>query len=138
MQIFGTTRIWISYETTPNNLVCSIKFINLSRYFCLVYILYLVYLLIFSAAFRINAWTRAKERRFFTHRLCSRIINDQPQGYAAFNWESILQGNAGELGDYMELAVLPDRIARYLYKYHVQSYASHDLPVPASKRQKPY
>ena len=68
------------------------------------------------------------------HRLCSRIIDDQPQGYAAFNWERILHGNAGELGDYKELAVLPDKIARYLYEYHADSYASHDLPVLPADR----
>ena len=88
------------------------------------------------AAFRINAWTRAKERRFLKHRLCSRIKDDQPQGYAAFNWESILHGNAGELGDYKELAVLPDKIARYLYEYHAESYASHDLPALPDDRSR--
>jgi hypothetical protein len=79
-------------------------------------------------AFRINMWNRAKERRFLRHRLCSRIKDDQPQGYATFDWESILHGNAGILGDYKELAVLPDNIARYLYEYHADSYASHGLP----------
>ncbi len=70
------------------------------------------------------------------HRLCSCIIDDQPQGYAALNWESILHGNAGELGDYKELAVLPDKIARYLYEYYADSYASHDLPaLPADRNR---
>ena len=78
------------------------------------------------AAFRINMWTQAKERRFLRHRLCSCIKDVQPQGYAAL--ESILHGNAGKLGDYKELAVLPDKIARYLYEYHADSYASHGLP----------
>ena len=73
-------------------------------------------------------WTRAKELRFLTHRLCSQVNGDQPQGYAAFDWESILHGNAGELGDYKELAVLPDKIARYLYEYHADDFASHGLP----------
>ena len=73
-------------------------------------------------------WTRATERRFLRHRLCSRIKDDQPQGYAAFDWESILHGSAGNLGDYKELAVLPDKIARYFYEYHADSYASHGLP----------
>jgi hypothetical protein len=73
-------------------------------------------------------WTRAKERRFFTHRLCSRIKDDQPQGFAAFELETILHGNAGDLGDYKELAVLPDKIARYMYKYHADDYTAHGLP----------
>jgi hypothetical protein len=79
-------------------------------------------------AFRINMWTLAKVRRFLSHRLCSRIRDDHPQGYAALDRESILHGNAGELGDYKELAVLPDKIARYLYEFHAECYASHGLP----------
>ena len=78
--------------------------------------------------FRINMWTRANERRFLIHRLCSRIKDDQPQGYAALDWENILHGSAGSLGDYKELAVLPDKIARYLYEFHAGSYSSHGLP----------
>ncbi len=73
-------------------------------------------------------WNQAKERLFLKHRLCSRIKNDQPQGYAAFDWESILHDDAGELGDYKELAILPDKIARFLYEFHSDSYASHCLP----------
>ncbi len=68
------------------------------------------------------------------HRLCSRIIDDQPQGYAAFNWKRILHDNAGKLGDYKEITVLPDKIARYLYEYHADFYASHDLPVRPADR----
>jgi hypothetical protein len=101
-----------------------------------VIVLSLHILLTILTAFRINAWIRAKERRFLRHRLCSRIIDDQPQGYAAFNWGRILHGNAGELGDYKELAVLPDKIARYLYEYHADSYASYDLPVLPADRSR--
>ena len=88
------------------------------------------------AAFRINMWNRAKERRFMKHRLCSRIRDDQPQGYAAWDWDSILHGNAGILGDYKELAILPDKIARYLYEFHADSYASHGLPPLPNDRSK--
>jgi hypothetical protein len=56
------------------------------------------------------------------------IIQVHPQGYAALKWESILHGNAGVLGDYKELAVLPDKIARYLYEFYADCYASHGLP----------
>ncbi len=63
-----------------------------------------------------------------TQRLFSRIVDDQPQGYAALNWESILHGNAGILGHYKELAILPDKVARYLYEYHADSYSSLGLP----------
>jgi hypothetical protein len=56
-------------------------------------------LLTILTVFHINMWTRAIELLFLRHRLCSRIIDDQPQGYAAFYWDRILHGNAGELGD---------------------------------------
>jgi hypothetical protein len=63
-----------------------------------------------------------------THRLCSQVRDDQPQGYTAFDWESILHGNAGKLGDYKELAVLLNKIDCYLYEFHSDSYALHILP----------
>jgi hypothetical protein len=95
------------------------------------YILYLVCIFdLFFAAVRINMWTRARERRILRHRICSRGRGDQPQGYASLKWESILHGNAGELGDYKELAVLPDKIARYLYEFHADDYGLHDIPMP--------
>ena len=34
----------------------------------------------------------------------------------------ILHGQAGVLGDYKELAILPDKIASYLYEYDADSY----------------
>ncbi len=49
-------------------------------------------------------------------------------GYHALRWEMILHGNAGELGKYAVLSVLPDRIARFLYEYHDTSYTSSGLP----------
>ena len=73
-------------------------------------------------------WTRLKELWFITHRLCSLVKDDVPCGYQALDWESILHGNAGELGDYSELAILPDKIARFLYEYHSESYLSLQLP----------
>ncbi len=100
----------------------------LSYLWHLVYLLYLFYILFASAAFRINMWTQSKERLFLVHRLCSRIKDDQPQGYIAFDWKSILHGNAGKPRDYKELSVLPDKIARYLYEFHANLYASHSLP----------
>ena len=62
------------------------------------------------------------------HRLCSRVRDDLPQGYAAWDWDRILQGNAGILCDYKDLAILPDKTASYLYGFHADSYASHGLP----------
>ncbi len=40
----------------------------------------------------------------------------------------ILHGNAGEMGKYAVLSVLPDKIARFLYEYHDTSYTSLGLP----------
>lgn len=51
------------------------------------------------------------------HRLCFRVINDVPFGYAALNLERILYGNAAVFGGYSELAILPDRIASFLYEH---------------------
>ncbi len=68
------------------------------------------------------------------HRLCSCIKDVQPQGYTAFDCESILHSNAGILGDYKELAVHPDKIASYLYEYDADSYASHGLPLLPADR----
>ena len=49
-------------------------------------------------------------------------------GYHALRWEMILHGNAGELGTYAVLRVLPDKIARFLYEYHDTLYTSFGLP----------
>ena len=37
-------------------------------------------------------------------------------GVDALRWEMILHGNAGEMGKYAVLSVLPDKIARFLYE----------------------
>jgi len=39
-------------------------------------------------------------------------------GVDVLRWEMILHGNAGEMGKYAVLSVLPDKIARFLYEYH--------------------
>jgi hypothetical protein len=56
------------------------------------------------------------------------IQDDLPQGYAVFDWESILHGNAGKLGEYKKPEVPLDKISCYLYEFHIDSYASHSLP----------
>jgi hypothetical protein len=40
----------------------------------------------------------------------------------------ILHGNAGEMGKYAVLFVLPDKIACFLYEYHDTSYNFLGLP----------
>ena len=49
-----------------------------------------------------------------------------------------LHGNANwvSVGDHRELVVLPDKIARYLYEYHADSYASHSLPAIPEDRSR--
>ena len=75
---------------------------------------------------RINIWNRAKVRRFMTHSLAGGGSHNL--GYHALRWEMILHGNAGELGTYAVLRVLPDKIARFLYEYHDTLYTSLGLP----------
>ena len=65
---------------------------------------------------RINVWNSAKVRRFITHSLAGGGSHNM--GYHALRWEMILHGNAGEMGKYAVLSVLPDKIARFLYEYH--------------------
>ena len=40
-----------------------------------------------------------------------------------------MHGSAGEYGDYTELAILPDKIAGFLYEYHAEDYTSLNLQV---------
>ena len=73
-------------------------------------------------------WNRDKELRFLTHRLCSCMISLKDT--LSLNGKVyIMNSDAGELGIYKELAVLPDKIARYLYGYHSESYALLGLPL---------
>jgi hypothetical protein len=46
-------------------------------------------------------------------------------GANALRWEMILHGNAGEMGKYAVLSVLPDKIARFMYEYHDTYYIVH-------------
>ena len=47
-----------------------------------------------------------------------------------------LHGDCGEYGRYHELSVLPDKIARYLFEFYSDSYASLHLPeIPEDRSQ---
>ena len=81
-------------------------------------------------------WTQSQEQLFITNRLLSRVKDDEQYGYEALDRESILHGNAGWLGDYTELPILPDKIARFLYEYHAESYSSFGLPALPDDRSK--
>ena len=55
-------------------------------------------------------------------------------GYYAVPWESILHGKCGEYGEYKIMSVLPDKLGRYLFEYHSDSYTSLGLPVLPENR----
>ena len=81
---------------------------------------------------RCNIWERAKVRRDMTHSLSSGSSHNI--GYDAFQWESILHGDAGYFGKYSVLQVLPDKIGRFLFEYHSELYNSLNLPdLPADR-----
>ena len=42
----------------------------------------------------------------------------QHGGYDALDYRSIVRGEAGKLGNYPILAVLPDKFARFLFEFH--------------------
>ena len=49
-------------------------------------------------------------------------------GYDAFPWEMIVHGNCWEYRRYSKLAVLPDKVSRYLFEFNSQNYTSLNLP----------
>ena len=58
----------------------------------------------------------------------------QHGGFDALDYRKIHQGNAGTLGDYPILSVLPDKFARFLFEYHSHRFESLDLPeLPADR-----
>ena len=80
---------------------------------------------------RCQIWERARVRTSMTHRLSGGGSHNL--GYDALPWEMIVHGNCGEYGRYSELAVLPDKVARYLFEFDSQSYRGLALPdIPPS------
>ncbi len=60
----------------------------------------------------------------------------QHGGYAALDYRKIRQGNAGKLGNYPILSVLPDKFAWFLFEYHSHRFESLDLPqLPADRSE---
>jgi hypothetical protein len=51
----------------------------------------------------------------------------QHGGYDALDYRKITQGNAGKLGNYPILSVLPDKFAWFLFEYHSHRFESLDL-----------
>ncbi len=52
----------------------------------------------------------------------------QHGGFDALDYRKIHQGNAGKLGIYPILSVLPDKFARFLFEYHSHRFESLNLP----------
>ncbi len=50
-------------------------------------------------------------------------------GFDALDYRKIKQGNAGPLGTYNILSVLPDKFARFLFEFHSVRFESLDLPI---------
>ncbi len=53
----------------------------------------------------------------------------QHGGYDGLDYRKIKQGNAGLLGIYPILSVLPDKVARFLFEFHSGRFESLVLPL---------
>ena len=58
----------------------------------------------------------------------------QHGGFDALDYRKIKQGDAGPLGIYPILSVLPDKFARFLFEFHSVRFESLDLPPLPSDR----
>jgi hypothetical protein len=52
----------------------------------------------------------------------------QHGGFDALDYRKIKHGDAGKLGNYSILSVLPDKFARFLYDFHDYRFLSLGLP----------
>ena len=58
----------------------------------------------------------------------------QHGGLDALEYRKIKQGNAGKLGTYDILSVLPDKFARFLFEFYAYRFKGLDLPlIPADR-----
>ena len=89
---------------------------------CIEHVEHIWLIVLCVSGIQFNMWKLSQEQCFITHRLLSSVKDYEQYGYEALDRESILHGNAGWLGDYTELSILPDKIARFLYEYHAESY----------------
>ncbi len=56
------------------------------------------------------------------------------EGFDALDYRKIKHGDAGKLGNYHIISVLPDKFARFLYEFHDFRFTSLDLlPLPADR-----
>ena len=54
----------------------------------------------------------------------------QHGGFDAFDYRRIRHGDAGKLGNYAILSVLPDKFARFLYEFHASDFRFDSLDLP--------
>jgi hypothetical protein len=79
-----------------------------------------------------NIWERAKRRRDIIHHFAGG--GKENIGFAAIKWQMILHGNVPGMGDYRELAVLPEKTAKFLFEYKGHLFQSLNLPHLPSDR----
>ena len=73
-----------------------------------------------------------KVRRYIVHTLVGG--GGQQGGFDALDYRKIKHGDAGKLGKYDILSVLPDKFARFLYEFNDFRYSGLDLPpLPADR-----
>jgi hypothetical protein len=71
-------------------------------------------------------------RRYIVHTLARG--GDQHGGFDALDYRNIKHEDAGKLGKYAILSVLPDNFAMFSYEFHDFWFSSLDLPpLPADK-----
>ncbi len=71
--------------------------------------------------------------RYIVHTL---VGGGQYGGFDALDYRKTKHGDAGKLGNYLILSVLPDKFARFLYEFHDFRFTSLDLPpLPADRKK---
>ncbi len=95
---------------------------------CLIKIMCIILLYILSSLFSITR----QVRRHIVHTLVGG--GGEHGGFDALDYRKFRHGNAGELGTYVILSVLPDKFARFLFEFHAHRFESLNLPfIPADR-----
>jgi len=79
-----------------------------------------------------NIWKRAMRRRHLHHHLC--VGGKHNIGYTALQWQTVLRGNCGHLGENSDIALLPRKTAVFLFEFHGSKFNNVALPhLPADR-----
>ena len=73
-----------------------------------------------------NIWKLARCRRHLRHTLCGG--GRHSIGYTALEWQTLLRGSCGHLGEYTEIALLPRKTAVFLFEYQGHKFRNVALP----------